>query len=462
MSRRLLRGIRPVALAILFANVLTAASPGQPPPDGPVPFLDQVRGKVPASITGNPAADNELPGTGLAGRLLRLPGNSGLRIGGVWLADSNGLLSGGAEPGKWSFNSALIVGANLDAEQMMGWDGASFGIQFLQFNGQDTNGQAGSVQGYNSLPGPGPLNRSELYQLWYRQSLFEDRLIIRIGKQVPTYDFNNVARPVATQDEALAIPSVTGLLYTPVFVNPTLLGAIGGYYNSVSGVSVSFAPTTNTYLRYGFYDGNVARGVQTGMTGPQFNGYYFNIWEAGMDWVLADKYPGNFGAGLWYQTGVLQGPSGISQNGTGGFYMFGSQRVWSNEAVINRGTTKDGKSKIVIAPEKKQVSSLSTFLQFGANNSETLPVNQYFGLGLTGFGLVPHRPQDSVGMGMSWSWLNSNIFNRSSELMFQGYYQAHVYAGTFFQPAVSYIPTPGADSSLGGAWALTFRLTVLF
>ncbi len=462
MSRRLLRGIRPVALAILFANVLNAASPGQPPPDGPVPFLDQVRGKVPASITGNPAADNELPGTGLAGRLLRLPGNSGLRIGGVWLADSNGLLSGGAQPGKWSFNSALIVGANLDAEQMMGWDGASFGIQFLQFNGQDTNGQAGSVQGYNSLPGPGPLNRSELYQLWYRQSLFEDRLIIRIGKQVPTYDFNNVARPVATQDEALAIPSVTGLLYTPVFVNPTLLGAIGGYYNSVSGVSVSFAPTKNTYLRYGFYDGNVARGVQTGMTGPQFNGYYFNIWEAGMDWVLADKYPGNFGAGLWYQTGVLQGTNGISQNGTGGFYMFGSQRVWSNEAVINRGTTKDGKSKIVIAPEKKQVSSLSTFLQFGANNSETLPVNQYFGLGLTGFGLVPHRPQDSVGMGMSWSWLNSNIFNRSSELMFQGYYQAHLYAGTFFQPAVSYIPTPGADSSLGGAWALTFRLTVLF
>lgn len=181
-----------------------------------------------------------------------------------------------------------------------------------------------------------------------------------------------------------------------------------------------------------------------------------------MDWVLADKYPGNFGAGLWYQTGVLQGPDGISQNGTGGFYMFGSQRVWSNETVIDRGKTKDGKSKIVIAPEKKQVSSVSTFLQFGANNSETLPVNQYFGLGLTGFGLVPHRPQDSVGMGLSWSWLNSNIFNRSSELMFQGYYQAHLYAGTFFQPAVSYIPTPGADSSLGGAWALTFRLTVLF
>ncbi len=46
--------------------------------------------------------------------------------------------------------------------------------------------------------------------------------------------------------------------------------------------------------------------------------------------------------------------------------------------------------------------------------------------------------------------------------MFQGYYQVHLYAGTFFQPAVSYIPTPGVSSSLGSAWAVTFRFTVLF
>jgi porin len=108
--------------------------------------------------------------------------------------DPNGLLSGGAQPGKWSWNSALIIGANLDAEELLNWKGASFGVQFLQFNGQETNGQAGSVQGYNSLPGHQPLNRSELYQLWYRQTLFEDKIIFRIGKMVPTYDFNNVAR----------------------------------------------------------------------------------------------------------------------------------------------------------------------------------------------------------------------------------------------------------------------------
>jgi porin len=436
-------------------KVVSSATPAPP-----VSSFGPLHGQVPVSITGNPAAENDLPGTGLAGRLLHLPEDSGLRLGGLWLSDTNGLLSGGVQPGRWSWNSALIIGANLDAEKLLNWKGASFGVQFLQFNGQNTNAQAGSIQGYNSLPGAEPLARSELYQLWYRQALFDDKIIFRIGKSIPTFDFNNVARPVPTHDEALDIPGVTGLLYTPVFVNPTLLGAIGGYYNSVYGVTLTLAPTKNSYLNYGFYDGNIARGVQTGLTGPQFNGYYFNILEAGVDWVAAGKYPGEFGAGLWYQTGLLRGPRGISENGTGGFYLFGGQRVWGRSAG-KPGSDSQGKSAIP-AGEHGQNASISTFVQFGVNNSETLPINQYFGLGVTGFGLVPIRPGDSMGAGMAWSWLTPNFSHRSSELMFQGYYQAHLYGGAYFQPAVTYIPTPGASPSLGGVWAVTFRFTFLF
>ncbi|MBV8213189.1 MAG: carbohydrate porin [Verrucomicrobia bacterium] len=352
------------------------------------------------------------------------------------------------------------MGANLDAEKLLAWKGASFGIQFLRFDGQDTNDQAGSVQGYNSLPGPKPLDRSELYELWYRQALFDDRLIFRIGKIVPTYDFNNVARPVPTHDEALDIPAVTGLLYTPVFVNPTLLGAIGGYYNPVYGVTVTVAPTKNSYLNYGLYDGNVARQVQTGLTGPHFNGYYFNILETGVDWVAAGKYPGQFGVGGWYQTGQLHGHRRISRDGTGGFYFFGGQRIWAScvEPPIQDGK---GEALIPTGPGGHH-ASISAFVQIGVNNAETLPVKDYFGTGLSGFGLVPSRPDDSIGVGMAWSWLNPNLFNRPSELMFQGYYQAHLYGGVFFEPAISYIPTPGGNSSFGSAWALTFRFTFLF
>ncbi|MGB7792263.1 MAG: hypothetical protein WBL39_13735, partial [Terrimicrobiaceae bacterium] len=108
------------------------------------------------------------------------------------------------------------------------------------------------------------------------------------------------------------------------------------------------------------------------MSGPHFNGYYFNIWEAGLDWIIADKYPGQVGAGLWYQSGLVQRRN-ASQDGTGGFYMFGSQRIWSNRietAPADAGDARHRKSKTVTAPEHSQRSSISTFLQFGVNNAE--------------------------------------------------------------------------------------------
>lgn len=422
---------------------------------------------MPQSVSGNPGAVNVVTGNGLIQSLTPLKRDSGVTFGGIWLSDYNILMSGGADPGASSWNSLFIAAVMFDAEKLVGWQGATFGAQFLQFNGQNTNGQAGSVQGYNGLPGLPPLDRSELYQAWYRQSLFDDRFIVRIGRSVPTCDFNNVTRPVSTASSDLAIPSVSGVLYTPIFVNPTMLGALPGYYNSADGLTVTLAPVKNAYINYGFYDGNLANGVQTGMVGPQFNGYYFQILEAGFDWVIADKYPGQFGSGIWHQSGVLGGPGGISQNGTSGFYLFGGQRVWGNaekqEEPPVASKSKDGKSKIVLpAKTPKQESSVSMFYQFGVNNAETLPVNQYAGGGITGFGLVPGRPADSAGLGMAWSWLNPNLFERSSELMFQGYYQAHLIGGAFFQPTLTYIPTPGASPTMAGAWALTLRFTLIF
>jgi porin len=362
----------------------------------------------------------------------------------VWVGNTNGLLSGGVEAGKWSFNSLLIVGAALDANKLVGWKGGTFGIQFLQFNGQPTNEQAGSVQGYNSLPGPKPLQRSELYELWWRQELFDEKLVLRIGKVVPTYDFNNVLRPVPAQDSHLRIPAVSGLLYTPVFKNPTLIGAMPGYYNSAYGITTTIAPIANVYFSYGIYDGNIANGVQTGLRGaPNFNGYYFNIWEVGAAWEVAGL-PGSFGAGGWRQTGQLHTLDNIiTENGASGFYLFGSQRFWRARPTIDN-------------------SGISGFAQFGINNSETLPMDEYFGLGVTEFGLVPNRPNDSAGIGLAWSSLNRNIFQRNSELLFQAYYQAHITHGTYFEPAISYIPTPGANPSLDAALALTLTVICLF
>jgi porin len=341
----------------------------------------------------------------------------------------------------WTGNSSLILDLYIDLQKAVKWQNASFGTEFLQFNGQPTNADAGVVQGYNSLPGAPPLNRSELYQLWIRQGFVEDKFVLRIGKTVPTYHFNNVSKPVPTTNPAVSIPSVTGLIYTPIFTNTTLLGAIGGYYNSVYGIVATIAPVKQSYINLAIYDGNVARGVQTGLKGPHFNGYYFYIGETGYGWTGAK--PGIAAIGGWYQSGILKEGT-QKEHGTGGFYAFYSKALWIRKSeAISKG-------------------NLSGFLQFGWNNSNTLQMNLFLGGGLTAFALVPKRPNDSFGMGVAWSHLNRHQFSRHSEFMLQGYYQGQLYKTTYFQPVLSYIPNPGAHPNKSNVVAGTMRLITLF
>ena len=396
-------------------------------------------------ISANPGAANIIPGTGLLGRLIGLDNIPGVRVGGLWIGNADYLFTGGVKPRTWSFDSVLFLNLNIDAEKLAGIPGGSLDAKLLQFNGEAANAKAGVVTGYDGLTGPKPLLRTQLYELWWRQSLFADKLVIRVGKTVPTYDFNNVSRAVPTADTSLQIPAVTGLIYTAIFKNPTLIGAAPGYYNSAYGITVNFAPTENFYLTYAFYDGALAKHIETGLReDPVFDGHYFTIGEAGYAWSLTDqKLIGQMVAGGWAATGELTAPGGTRQDGSEGFYTFGSQRLWRRNAGVDN-------------------SGVSGFFQFGINDSRTMLVNKYFGLGFTGFGLIPDRPVDSIGTGLAWSWLNRRYGFRSNEAILQTYYQMHLIGTSFLQPVLSYIPNPGESPRTQGAVAITAQLTVLF
>jgi porin len=401
-----------------------------------------------SAIAGNPGAVNIVAGTGELGRLLGLEPDSGLRLGGVLVSNGNYLISGGNAPGTTSFNNLLLTDLDADLDKLAHIPGASFGAALLRFDGQPTNQQAGVMIGYNGLPGAPPLDRTELYELWWRQSFFSDALVVRIGKTVPTYDFGNVVRPVPVQDLSLRIPAVSGLLYTPIFVNPTILGALPGYYNSAYGVTATIAPTGRFYLSLGGYDGNGARNVQTGLqAAPTFNGYRFQIGETGTAWLLGpENLPGAFAVGAWDQTGTLTlspPQRAVTQNGTHGVYAFASQRLWRGNG--------DGDTR-----------GVSGFMQLGANDSRTMIATRYVGLGLTAFGIVPGRPMDSLGAGVAWSGLNRNRDLRPNEGLLQFYDQIQVFGSLYLQPTLTLSPNPGEKSARAPAVAFTLQSTVLF
>ena len=89
-----------------------------------------------------------------------------------------------------------------------------------------------------------------------------------------------------------------------------------------------------------------------------FNGYYFNIGEVGVNWLLGEgNHPGQFGIGLWRQTGVLSAPR----------HQPGRHRRLLSVRLATRRISRE--------PGVKN-SSVSAFYQVGANNSQTMPITQ--------------------------------------------------------------------------------------
>ncbi|HEY2839916.1 MAG TPA: carbohydrate porin, partial [Pirellulales bacterium] len=327
----------------------------------------------PSSIPANPAAVNIIVGSGELGDTLGINRN-GLRFGGVVVNNGSGILSGGLGPGQWAGQNLTIGDLSFDTDKGGLWEGGLFGTQYLYHAGYggptvvngiaqnpgSPNSLAGSALGFNSLDNRAPTDRSELYQLWYRQEFFDKKLVVRVGKSVPTYDFANVVKPKPTLNGAGDIPGVSGAILTPLYVNPTMLGVIPGYYNSAAGVVAALTPVDDFYLQYGFFDGSLALQQQTGLEGPHFNGHYFHIGEVGTSWTMTeDDLPGRFGVGYWGQTGYIPTFNG-PVNGAQGVYFFGSQCLyWENPGKSNQG--------------------LNGFYQFGASNSPFIITQRFFG-----------------------------------------------------------------------------------
>lgn len=421
-------------------------------------------------ISSNIRAASGLLGWGQLGRALGLSEESGISIGGILHLDSNWLVSGGVRPNSALSNVALALNASLDSEKVFGIPGGKFGVEFAEISAGAVNDAAGSVQLYNSFPDAVPRSRQEMTQLWWQQRLFNDKLIFNIGKMNGAGLFGVVLNPVNITEPQLQDYVISNLILTPIGINPTLLGRLPTFADTAYGVTVHFAPTKNMYAAYGLFDGNVASGIKTGLEwGPDINSYKFHIGELGYAWRLGEEgKPGRFGVGAWGQTGKLFTPSLTAENGATGFYLFSNQRLWYQHSNLDN-------------------SGVIGYLQFAYNGSDAGAVKNYVGAGLTGIGLVPKRPTDTISFGMARSELNdtpgageyfypgvaSNSKDLSaSELMFQAAYQANFFIGKFGNPngfstfhilaAYTYIPTPGQRPDLHAAHALTAQFNLLF
>lgn len=418
-------------------------------------------------IVGNPQAAYNFAGWDQLARMLGVSDESGLTMGGYFIPELSWVASGGAKPDSAFDNFALGIHASLDANRAVNIPGGTLGVEFLEYSGGAVNDAAGSVQNLTTMDGPSPRTREQLMQLWWRQSLFDNKFIIQIGKMNGPGMFGNVQYPVLISETIRQDRDISNLLFVPVGLNPTLFGRMPSYYNTGYGLAAHFAPTKNLYLSYGLFDANGIAGKQTGLdVEPNINTRKLHIGEFGYSWRAGEaRKPGRIGVGGWWQTGAAFTPALQVENGATGFYLFAHQRLWYKHPEVDE-------------------AGIIGYLQYAHTGSDVQAVKDYAGAGLSALRLIPGRPADNVSVGMAWSSMNdtpgageffypgvssSSKDLRDSEFMFQAVYQSTYFfklSRGFWSItpvlAYTYIPDPGRRPDLPAASVLTLRLVTLF
>jgi porin len=425
-------------------------------------------GAQPVVPSSNPAASEMAPGTGELGRLLGLPADGALRLSGVWVGNATGQWSGGVStlapstPVEASNGAQqLLVEASLDLGKAIGFDNTWLWVQGLQVNTTPDAGVAsGSVQGSNSLVAAPPLDRTELYEFAIRKDLLDGQLRLIVGKQSGSTQFANVNRPDGTQDARYEVSSLTSLAFTPVYSMPTLLGRLPGYTNSALGLTMAFQPDAlkrRLYVSAGVFDGRGGlrdASEQTGLVPPSLSGPLFSIAEVGGGWVAGvSRKPGSLAFGAWSQGGETVVCSKISPErcfsevGAWGIYGLFDQRLSS------------------FRPDRDS-SGINGFMSAGWSPATSNKMGASITAGLTAQGPLESRPNDSVGVGLSWARLNTLEFLaqefNANELMLQTYAQIALAGSLYLQPTLTFLPLVGAKSAAADSLSGLIQLTLLF
>ncbi len=161
-----------------------------------------------------------------------------------YTAEVWGNTTGGIKTGV-VYTGLLDFGIDLDLEQLIGWQGASFHSTWLWISGQDASGELvgnlftiSNIAGYNTL-------RS--FELWFQQNLWDDRISLRVGQLSSDSEF------VISETGSLFI---NGTLGWPAFMSESLPEGGPAYPMGVPGLRLALAPTDWVRLQTGIFQGN--------------------------------------------------------------------------------------------------------------------------------------------------------------------------------------------------------------
>ncbi len=311
-----------------------------------------------------------------------------------------GLASGGVRPGP-TYDGITAVTLQLNTQQAFGWHDGLFNISALQIRGRSLTNER--LQSLNAVSGYDAGRSTRLFELWYGQGFFGNRLDVRVGSVDLDTEF------LVSQNASLFLNASFGW---PLSTSSNLYSGGPSWPYSAVGVRVKWAPAHPLVLMGAVTDDNPTHGPfyssvaanQRDPSGTQFSteGGALFIGEAQL-WVDAARrlatgdsaaLPGTWKVGALFDTGRFPdqryddrgGLLGSPESDGRPFYHRGN---WMAYTVIDQ---------MLWRAAKGQQKAISVFIRATANDGVRNRFSSEVEAGLTFDGLVPGRIDDTIGV----------------------------------------------------------------
>lgn len=281
----------------------------------------------------------------------------------------------------------------------------------------------------------------DVAQLWYEQSLAEDRVRIRAGKIDLTGTFECQGCPVSFDGNTYANDATLQFLNGALSNNPTIPFPDPGL-----GAIVYVEPVDGFYLSGGVADAD-ADFRETGFnTAFQGEDNYIAIFETGIIPRLPSPNGPMIGAyrvGFWYDPQAKERFDGGTKRDDTGFYLSFDQMAYRE------------------CSDEDDTQGLGLFARYGLTDGDVNEIRQFWSLGAQYQGLLPGRDSDVLGAGLASGCLSPQAgFGESNETVMEVYYNIMITPWLSLTPDLQYVANPGGegrDAVIGGV-----RLQVSF
>jgi porin len=382
--------------------------------------------------TAPPAAQPSANNTGDWGGLRPQMDARGFTFAGLIQLDISRNFRGGVDTDSTPIRYLLDLNATVDTEKALRWHGGTFFLDFEAHDGPNASTTAvGDIQGFDGIDG---FRFVQIFQLWYQQRLFDDKLRIKFGKIDANADFSVIDHGKEFLNSSMSYP---------VTIFPMVT-----YPDPAPGMEIFLEPDSHFYAGAGAFYSNSHQTFLNISGHPEnielTSGGLFLIAEAGCRWKLFSAgLPGHAAAGGWRHTGDFPRFEGRTEDGTGGVYALVDQTLVQFQN--SSGSSGD----------------IGAFLEYGWSDRSVNPIAQQFAGGIAATGAIPFRPRDILGIGADWSGLDDlPALPHAAEPAIETFYKFQLTRWASLKSDLQYVSHPGGryrDALVG-----TVRLEVDF